>query len=94
VSLEVGLLRRQVEPLVGELPHPLAVALDHQLGGHTLGGRIDECARVAGGEEVNARVVGEEEFGGVKSGRRGERASSRPAGVVRGVRRIARVTGD
>ncbi len=52
VSLQVRLLPRQVEPPVRELPQLPAVAVDHQLGRHVVGGRVDERACVTGREEV------------------------------------------
>jgi hypothetical protein len=57
----------------------VVVAFDHQLGGDLLGGRVDQRAGVAGGEEPDAGVVGEEQLGGVEAGRRGEGAPGGPA---------------
>ena len=94
VPLQVGLLRRQVQPPVGQLPDPLPVALDHQLGRDLVGGRVDQRAGVTGREEVHPGIVGEEQLGGVEAGRRGKRAPGGPGGVVGEVRRVAGVTGD
>jgi hypothetical protein len=44
VALQVRLLGRQVKPSAVQLPHPPAVALDHQLGCHPLGGRVHQRA--------------------------------------------------
>ena len=70
------------------------MALDHQRGGHGLGGRVDERAGVASREEVDARVIGEEELRGVKAGGRRERAPGGAPRVVRRVRCVVRVPGD
>jgi hypothetical protein len=70
------------------------MALDHQLRRHRLDGRVDEGAGVASGEEVQARVVGEEELGGVKAGRGRKRAPRCPSRVVGEMRRVAGVAGD
>jgi len=80
VALQVRLGGRQVEPPAVQLPHPPAVAPGHQLGRHLLGGRVHQRAGVAGREQVHARVVGDEQFGGVEPGRRRERAPRGRAG--------------
>lgn len=66
------ILRRQVEPPVGEPPQALAVALDHELGGHPVLGRVDQGPGVAGREEIQPQVVGEEQLGGVEASREGK----------------------
>jgi hypothetical protein len=86
VAFQVGLLGRQVEPPAVQLAQLLAVALGH----HLLGGRINECAGIAGREHVHARVVGEEQFGGVETGCGGER----PPGCRPRVRGVAGMAGD
>ena len=49
---------------------------------------------VAGGEEIDAVVVGEEDLAGVEPGGRGEGAPARRCGVVGHMRCVARVAGD
>ena len=78
VPLQVGLLRAAGRAARRRAFAPARVALDHQLGRDLLDGRVDERAGVAGREEVHARVVGEEQLGGVKAGRGRERAPGRP----------------
>ena len=63
-------------------------------GRDLLVGRIDQRARVAGGEVVEPGVVGVEELAGVEPGRRGHRAPGRGAVVVGEVRGVAGVAGD
>ena len=85
VPLHVGLLRRQVEPAVGELADLIAVRARPSARRATSSvAAVDERAGVAGGEEVDAGVVGEEQL--ARCGSRRPTGSVRPparAGVVR-----------
>jgi hypothetical protein len=93
VALQVGLGGRQVQPPLGQLAEPAPVALDHQLGRDLLDRRVDQGAGVAGGEEPDAAVVGEEQLGAVEAGRRREGAPG-GGGVVGDVGGVAGVAGD
>jgi hypothetical protein len=94
VALQVGLGGRQVQPPLGQPAEPPPVALDHQLGRDLLDRRVDQGAGVAGGEEPDAGVVGEEQLGGVEPGRRGEGPPGRGGGVVGDLGGVAGVAGD
>ncbi len=94
MPFEVGLFCGQEESFGGQAAESLPVAFDHQLRGDLFGGRVDECAGVTGREEVDPRVVGEEQFGGVESGGGGEGAPGGPAGVVGHVWCVVGVAGD
>jgi hypothetical protein len=78
VALHVRLLGGDVHPTVGELPDTAPVGLDHRLGVQWRAGlTVHELRGVSGLEQVGAFVIGEEDLGRVKAGRRGERSTAR-----------------
>jgi hypothetical protein len=94
VALQIGLLGRQVQPPLGQLAEPPTVTLDHQLGRDLLDRRVDQRTGVAGREEPDAGVIGEEQLGGVEPSRRGEGPPGCPGGVVGDLGGVAGVAGD
>ena len=94
MALHVRLAAGQVHTLIGQLLHAPCVPLQHPLQREWLDRRVDQGTGVAGGKEIGAALVGEEELRSVEAGCGGKgTAGSRPS-IIGEIRRVALVAHD
>jgi hypothetical protein len=84
VPLHVGLFGWDVEPTVRELAYAASVGFQDGIEvRRSIGRLLDQRGGVAGLEEVDALIVGEEDLAGVKACGRGKSATPRCSRIVR-----------
>src|SRR5918994_7403040 len=95
VPLHVGLFGWDVEPTLRELAYAASVGLQDGLEvRRSIGRLLDQRRGVAGLEEVDALIVGEEYLAGVEASGRGKSATPRSSRIVREVGSVPGVAHD